>query len=113
MIAVRALAEVHQPLPPKSLVPRSNDIIRAVAAAVRRSPAFQVVRAQGVQAIEPATWPHDRNAPTPRVFQSSTLYMRVRQPPCPEGTVVSPSLLPPFQVRPPSIDRSSQTSSPA
>src|SRR3954447_3162176 len=114
MTAVSALAAVHQPLPPKSLVFRSKDIIRAVAAAVRRSPAFQVVRAHGVHAIEPpAGWPQARNAPTPWVFQSSTLYIWVRQPPCPDGTVVLPRRLPSLQVRPPSIERSSHTWSPA
>src|SRR4051812_39455292 len=94
MRAVRALAEFHQPVVSKRPVPRLYDCISAVAAAVDRLPAFHVVRAHGVQAISarsPAL-PQARRAPTPRAFQSSTLYIRVRQPPCPEGTVVSPSL---------------------
>lgn len=112
MTAVSAFAPVHQPLPSNRPVPRSKRIISAVAAAVRRSQAFQVLRAQAVQLISgrsPAL-PQARSAPTPEVFQSSTLYWPVRQPVEPAGTVVSPSLLS-LQVRPPSKDRSSHTSS--
>lgn len=113
MRAVRALAEFHQPVVSNRPVELLYDCISAVAAAVGRLYAFQVVRAHAVQAISgrsPAL-PQARRAPTPRLPQSSTLYIRVRQPLCPEGTVVSPSLLPELQVRPPSKERSSQTSS--
>lgn len=47
------------------------------------------------------------------MFQSSTLYIWLRQPLRPEGVRVSPSLLPEAQLAPPSKERSSQTSSPA
>src|SRR5262245_54211941 len=113
MIAVSAFALVHQPFVSNSPVPRSYRIISAVAAAVRRSQAFQVLRVQAVQVISarfPAL-PQARIAPTPLVFQSSTLNWPVRQPPAPDGIVVSPSLLPSAQLRPPSQDRSSHTSS--
>jgi hypothetical protein len=113
--AVSAFAPVHQPLVSNRPVPRSNRIISAVAAAVRRSPAFQVVRAQDVQASSgrsPAL-PQARSAPTPRAAQSSTLYMPVRQLVPPAGIRASPRRLSPDQVRPPSNDRSSHTSSPA
>src|SRR4051794_30250689 len=96
MTACSALAEFHQPVVSNRPVPRLYDCISAVAAAVGRLPAFQVVRAQAVQAISvrsPAL-PQARRAPTPRLAQSSTLYIVVRQPVWPEGTVVSPSLLP-------------------
>src|SRR4051794_27699246 len=115
MTEVSALAAVHQPLPPNRPVPRSQLIIKVVAAAVLGLQAFQLDRAQAVQAISgrsPAL-PQARRAPTPLLPQSSTLYIRVRQPRDPDGVVVSPSLLPEDQVAPPSKDRSSQTSSPA
>src|SRR6218665_1620470 len=86
----------------------------AVPAAVRRSQAFHVVRAHWVQAISvrsPAL-PQARIAPTPFVPQSSTLYIWVRQPVAEAGIFVAPSLLPESQERPPSKDRSIQTSSP-
>src|SRR5690242_1541762 len=114
MIAVRAFALFHQPVVENSPVPLLYSAINAVAAAVRRLPAFQVVRAHGVQATSgrsPAL-PQARSAPTPAAFQSSLLYMSVRQPRLPAGIVVSPSLLPDAHVRPPSNERSSQTSSP-
>jgi hypothetical protein len=113
MRAVSAFAPVHQPFVSKSPVPRSKRIISAVAAAVRRSQAFHVLRVHGVQVISgrsPAL-PQARNAPTPRAFQSSTLNMSVRHPVQPAGIVVAPSLLPSGQLRPPSHERSSQTSS--
>ncbi|OAP27013.1 hypothetical protein [Amycolatopsis rubida] len=67
-----------------------------------------------MQAIRPVSTalPHARRAPTPRLFQSSLLSIRVRQPPTPDGAVVSPSRAPPSQVAPPSKDRSSHTWSP-
>jgi hypothetical protein len=85
-----------------------------VAAAVRRSAAFQVERAQGVQtmSVRSAALPQARRAPTPWFAQSSTLYIVVRQPVWPAGITVSPSLLPEAQVRPPSNERSIHTSSP-
>src|SRR6185437_14494508 len=113
MIAVRAFALFHQPVVAKSPVLLLYSAINAVAAAVRRVPAFQVVRAHAVHTTSgrsPAL-PQARRAPTPVVFQSSLLYMSVRQPRWPAGIVASPSLLPDAQVRPPSNERSSQTSS--
>src|SRR3569833_1388275 len=109
MIAVSALAEFHQPVVSNRPVPRLYRSINAVAAAVRRSHAFHVVRAQPVQAIvpEPAGCPHARSRPTPLLFQSSTLYIKVRQPVPPDGVAVSPSLLPDAHVRPASNERSS------
>src|SRR3954447_12852318 len=115
MIAVSALAPVHQPSVSNRPVPRSKRIISAVAAAVRRSQAFQVLRAHAVQTISgrsPA-FPHARSAPTPVLPQSSTLNWPVRRLLAPEGIVPSPSFEPSAHVRPPSNDRSSQTSSPA
>src|ERR1700712_5061166 len=109
MIEVSAFARVHQPLVSNRPVPRSKRIISAVAAAVRRSHAFQLLRAQAVHvtsARSPAL-PQARTAPTPVLFQSSTLYCPVRHPVDPAGTVVSPSLLPSDQLRPPSHERSS------
>src|SRR5689334_23144153 len=113
MIAVRAFALFHQPVVAKRPVLELYRAMSAVAAAVRRLPAFQVVRAHGVHAMSgrsPAL-PQARSAPTPLALQSSLLYMSVRQPRWPAGIVVSPSLLPVAQVRPPSKERSSQTSS--
>src|SRR5207248_9575245 len=70
---------------------------------------------QPVQAMvpEPAGCPQARSSPTPRLFQSSALYINVRQPVAPDGVAVSPSLLPDAHVRPASNERSSQTWSPA
>jgi hypothetical protein len=91
---------------------RSHSIISAVEAAVRRSQAFQLLRAQAVHTISgrsPAL-PQARSAPTPRAPQSSTLYCKVRQPVPPAGTAALP--IRPSQVFPPSKERSSHTSSP-
>jgi hypothetical protein len=115
MIEVSAFALVHQPLVSNSPVPRSKRIISAVAAAVRRSQAFQVLRDQAVQVISgrsPAL-PQARSAPTPRAFQSSTLNIVVRAVVAPDAIAAPPSRLPSAQLRPPSKDRSSHTSSPA
>src|SRR3954447_11021948 len=114
MIAVSALAPVHQPLVSKRPVLRSKRIISAVDAAVRRSQAFHVLRVHPVQTISgrsPA-FPQARSAPTPLLPQSSTLNWPVRRPVAPEGIVASPALEPAAEVRPPSKERSSQTSSP-
>src|SRR5687768_4388373 len=115
MTAVSAFAPVHQPLVSNRPVLRSHSIISEVAAAVERLPALRSLRAQPVQAISgrsPAL-PQTRRAPMPALFQSSTLYIWVRQLVEPAGIVVTPSRLPEAHVRPPSKDRSSQTSSPA
>src|SRR3954467_532947 len=114
MIAVSALAPVHQPLVSNRPVLRSKRIISAVAAAVRRSHAFHVLRTHAVQTISgrsPA-FPHVRSAPTPLLPQSSTLNWPVPRPVAPDAIVASPSFEPSDQVRPPSNERSSQTSSP-
>src|ERR1051326_7945509 len=110
MIDVSALALVHQPFESNSPVVRSKRIISAVAAAVRRSHAFQVVRAHAVQAISgrlPAL-PQARSAPTPWVLQLSTSHILAGGPVCPAPPVVAPILLP-GQVRPPSNERSIHT----
>ncbi len=63
-------------------------------------------------AVDPAGWPQARSRPTPRLAQSSTLYMSVRQSPKPAGVLVSPSFEPEPQLTPASNERSSHTSSP-